>query len=108
MIVKILREFYDKDNITRLFKIGEVVEFADARAKNIIKRGLGECVTKEAEKPVAEEKPAEAEVAPVEEETEVAPVEEKATVEVEETPAEPIKEEVPETPAKRRGRPARS
>lgn len=100
MIVKVLREFYDKDNLKHLFKIGEEVEFADARAMDIISRGLGECVTKEAETP---EVPAE----PLKEE----PVKEEAEEEVkaEEPEAEPLKEEpAVETPIRRRGRPARN
>lgn len=97
MIVKILREFYDKDNLKHLFKIGEEVEFADNRAMDIISRGLGECVNKEVVQPAAEEKPAEVAAEAKEEEP---LVEEKVEAEV--------KEEVPETPIRRRGRPARN
>lgn len=108
MIVKVLREFYDKDNLKRLFKVGEQVDFADARAKNIVLRGLGEFVNTEAEKPVADEKPA----VPVESEQEgqkpeVHVEEEKpAEIPVEEKKEEEVSE--PQVPAKRRGRPARS
>lgn len=100
MIVKILREFYDKDNLKHLFKVGEEVEFADSRAMDIIERGLGECVTKEAETPST--KPAEETEKETEAEEEVA--EKEAEGKEEETKVE----EPVETPVKRRGRPARS
>ena len=101
MIVKILREFYDKNNVSHLFKVGDEVEFADSRARDIISRGLGECVTKET--PV--EAPAEETDEKVEEAIDETPAEETA----DEAPAEVV-EETPkvEAPVRRRGRQPRS
>lgn len=96
MIVRVLREFYDKDNLKHLFKVGEEVEFADARAKDIIYRGLGECVTKEAETPVVPAEPKKEEAKDDAEKVEENP---SPVAEEEEKPAEPVR---------RRGRPARS
>lgn len=42
MKVKVLQEFYDKTNRTRKFSVGEVVDFEQKRAEDIISRGLGE------------------------------------------------------------------
>ena len=42
MKVKVNSLFYDKFNLTRCFKPGEVVDFEEKRAKDIVERGLGE------------------------------------------------------------------
>ena len=42
MKVKVLREFYDKNDLRHKYSVGEIVEFETERAKDIIERGLGE------------------------------------------------------------------
>lgn len=42
MKVKVVKPFCDKFNLTRMFNPGEVVDFEQARAENIVERGLGE------------------------------------------------------------------
>ena len=42
MKVKVLQPFSDKYNLARKFKPGEVVDFEEKRAENIVARGLGE------------------------------------------------------------------
>lgn len=65
VVVKVV--FRDKNNFSRMFNPGEVVDFEEERAQNIIALGLGEAVKEppvekpKAEKPVVE-KPAEEEV----------------------------------------------
>ena len=44
MKVKVLLPFNDKFNLTRAFNPGEIVDFEEARAKNIVDRKLGEFV----------------------------------------------------------------
>lgn len=99
MKVKIVRPFYDKFNLSRLFNPGEVVDFEEKRAEDIVSRGLGE-FSKEnkAEKPEAPkvEEPAEPE-APKAEEPNAEPegtagaTSEEPEAESEEAPAEPKK-----------------
>lgn len=42
MKVKVTKPFFDKFNLARLYEPGEVVDFEDARAKDIVTRTLGE------------------------------------------------------------------
>lgn len=42
MKVKVLQEFRDKNDRSKRFTIGEVVDFEQERAEDIIARGLGE------------------------------------------------------------------
>ena len=42
MKIKVKVEFHDKFHMEHVFKAGEVVEFDDQRAGDIISRGLGE------------------------------------------------------------------
>ena len=44
MKVKVKNTFIDKFNRSRVFNPGDVVEFEDERAKNIVALGLGEFV----------------------------------------------------------------
>lgn len=41
MKVKVIKEFHDKDNFAKVYKVNEVYEFENNRAKDIISRGLG-------------------------------------------------------------------
>ena len=56
MKIKVVSEFYDKFHTSTLYKEGEVVDFDEARAKDIIARKLG--VKVEEEKPKPAPKPA--------------------------------------------------
>lgn len=47
MKVKVLAEFYDKFNISVLYGVGEIHEFEDGRASEMIARGLAEEVIAE-------------------------------------------------------------
>jgi hypothetical protein len=40
--VKVLKEFRDKNNFSKVYSVGTVNEFEAERAKNIVSRGLGE------------------------------------------------------------------
>lgn len=42
--IKVLHKFRDKFNYTHLYGVGEIVAFDDARAEDIVARGLGEFV----------------------------------------------------------------
>ena len=78
MKVKVKSLFYDKFNLTRCFKPGEVVDFEEKRAKDIVERGLGEFFkeprVETATKMPAVEPEAKAEAEPV---SEIAPVTEE-------------------------------
>lgn len=65
MKVKVLLPFNDKYNLARTFNPGEIVDFEDGRAKNIVERGLGVAFTEaeeEVDNVVTNEPSAEAEV----------------------------------------------
>ena len=47
--IKVLHKFRDINNFSHIYGVGEVVAFDDARAANIVERGLGEYVTPNAE-----------------------------------------------------------
>lgn len=47
--IKVLHRFRDKNNYSHIYGEGEVAAFDDARAANIVERGLGEYVTAKAE-----------------------------------------------------------
>lgn len=44
MKVKVLFEFRDKFDFAKVYSVGSEYEFAEARAKEIVERGLGELV----------------------------------------------------------------
>ena len=59
MKVKVIRPFLDKFNLARTFNPGEVADFEEDRAKDIVERGLGEFIVEkkpEAKSPSAEPK----------------------------------------------------
>ena len=61
MEVKVIKPFCDKFNLSRLFTPGEIVNFEEKRAENIVSRGLGEIVkAKKEPKPKVEAPKAEA------------------------------------------------
>ena len=102
MKVKVLLPFSDKYNLARTFNPGEVVDFEDKRANDIVTRGLGAFEeTKEPyQKPTAEKPGEKVEEPPVAESVETpiadaAPVAEK----VEESIAEAVKVEESAEPA---------
>ena len=47
--IKVLHKFRDINNFSHIYGVGEVAAFDDARAANIVARGLGEYVTAQAE-----------------------------------------------------------
>lgn len=47
--IKVLHKFRDINNFSHIYGVGEVAAFDDARAANIVARGLGEYVTPKAE-----------------------------------------------------------
>lgn len=49
MKIRVIQEFYDKFHTSTLFKVGTVLDFEEARAKDVIARKLAE--------PYKEEKP---------------------------------------------------
>lgn len=51
MKVKVVREFRDKFNFNKVYKVGNFYEFDNERAKDIIARGLGEAEVVEKPKP---------------------------------------------------------
>jgi Sec-independent protein translocase protein TatA len=114
MKVKVLRMFADKFNLTHSYQPGEVQDFEEARANDIVARGLGEFVkeeTKETERVVPEQE-VESEHAPEVEETK-AEVEksaetEESKAEEEETAPEAQAEDAGESPKPKRGRPKKS
>ena len=74
MKVKVIRQFLDKFNLARTFNPGEVVDFEEKRAKDIISRGLGEPFEekeKREPKAAADEAPVASPAPKVEENTEV-------------------------------------
>ena len=42
--IKVLKEFHDKDNFSKVYSVGKVYQFEAERAENIVARGLGEYV----------------------------------------------------------------
>ena len=60
--IKVLHKFRDKNDYSHIYGVGEVVAFEDARANDIVARGLGEFVTPKKEtakhEPVAPTAPA--------------------------------------------------
>ena len=98
MIVEVLVPFYDKENLSHLFQVGDIVEFEAARAEDIISRGLGKCATEEAEKVEETEKADPVEETKVDEPETAEEAEEAEKVEDAET------EEAPTEEPKRRGR----
>lgn len=42
MTVRVLKEFRDKDNFAKIYRVGEVLPFDKARSKDLISRGLAE------------------------------------------------------------------
>ena len=42
MKVKVLQEFWDKYNRDKKYEVGDVVDFEQTRAEDIVSRGLGE------------------------------------------------------------------
>ena len=101
MKVKVLRMFADKFNLTHSYQPGEVQDFEEARANDIVARGLGEFVkeeTKETERVVPEQ----------EVESEHAPEVEETKAEEEETAPKAQAEDAGESPKPKRGRPKKS
>lgn len=45
--VKIKQEFRDRDNFVKVYPAGEICEFEDGRAEELIAKGLAEMVSKE-------------------------------------------------------------
>ena len=62
VVVKVV--FRDKNNFSRMFNPGEVVDFEEERAQNIIALGLGEAVKEAAPKAEAPVEAAEGEPKP--------------------------------------------
>lgn len=56
MKLKIIKEFHDIEDFSHVFQIGDVVEFKDDRAKEIISLGLGEEIHQEGEELHQEER----------------------------------------------------
>lgn len=123
MKVRILQEFRDKYNFTKVFHVNTEVEFDDERALKIISLGYGELVEpmkevelvdKTEEAPI-EQKVEEVTEAPIEQKDDETPEEEVVAEAETETPEEQepqedlfaTEEKVEETP-KRRGRKAKS
>lgn len=50
MKLTIIKEFHDIEDFSHVFQIGDVVEFNNDRAKEIISLGLGEKLHQEGEK----------------------------------------------------------
>lgn len=48
--VKVLFDFYDKFHTSTHYKVGDVVEFEDERANDVISRGLAKAVKSKADK----------------------------------------------------------
>lgn len=62
MKIRVIEKFYDKTAPSRLFEVGEVVDFSVARAADIVSRKLGEYAeapksAEEAPKPKKEKSP---------------------------------------------------
>ena len=57
MKIKVKNAFVDMFNRSRVFNPGDVVEFDDERAKNIVNLGLGEVFKEKKEEPVPAPKP---------------------------------------------------
>ena len=58
MKVKVLRTFCDKYNLARVFTPGEVVDFEQERAKDIVSRGLAKYFKEEVKPEPKKEEPA--------------------------------------------------
>ncbi len=53
--VRVLSQFRDKDNFSKIYEVGAVYSFEDSRADSIVKKGLGEYIKNAAEKVIAKE-----------------------------------------------------
>ena len=95
MEVKILYKFHDRADFTKVYPVGETFTFDDARADDLIKRGLVEAIAEEEESPVEEavESPVVEEEAPVEEESIEDAAEPVEVIKEEGTPESPVVEE---------------
>lgn len=56
MKLTIIKEFHDIEDFSHVFQVGDVVEFKDDRAKEIISLGLGEELHQESEELHQEER----------------------------------------------------
>ncbi len=56
MKLTIIKEFHDIEDFSHVFQVGDVVEFKDDRAKEIISLGLGEELHQEGEELHQEER----------------------------------------------------
>lgn len=56
MKLTIIKEFHDIEDFSHVFQVGDVVEFKDDRAKEIINLGLGEELHQEGEELHQEER----------------------------------------------------
>lgn len=56
MKLTIIKEFHDIEDFSHVFQVGDVVEFKDDRAKEIISLGLGEELYQEGEELHQEER----------------------------------------------------
>ena len=54
--VRVTSEFVDKNDLTRLYKPGEVVSFDDDRVDDMVRRGLAEIVDEERKRQKRENK----------------------------------------------------
>ena len=62
MKLTIIKEFHDIEDFSHVFQVGDVVEFKDDRAKEIISLGLGEELYQEGEELHQEERKSSIEV----------------------------------------------
>lgn len=62
MKLTIIKEFHDIEDFSHVFQVGDVVEFKDDRAKEIISLGLGEELHQEGEELHQEERKSSIEV----------------------------------------------
>lgn len=51
--VRVLSQFRDKDNFSKIYEVGAVYSFEDSRADSIVKKGLGEYMKNAVEKVAA-------------------------------------------------------
>lgn len=51
--VRVLSQFRDKDNFSKIYEVGAVYSFEDSRADSIVKKGLGEYIKNAVEKVAA-------------------------------------------------------
>ncbi len=62
MKLTIIKDFHDIEDFSHVFQVGDVVEFKDDRAKEIISLGLGEEIHQEGEELHQEERKSSIEV----------------------------------------------